>query len=175
MLFLILSLLLNGNSAGAAHPEARARLPREVTLISLCGPYDPVSRALTILPNAKVILAPGSAAAETPGNYCVRGKSLLGGGDRDWIFEAQGFWTAPVGLKFPVLICAPLSPEQRTNWNNDELEFRGPIPEKHSPYGWCGDGTSLPRREGNRWVIDFDRFREAPDPWKRSGMSIGNQ
>lgn len=174
MLFLILSLLLNESPARSAPPASRPKSPA-VSLISLCGPYDPVSRSLTILPNTKVILAPDSAMEEKAGTYCIRGKSLLGGGGRDWIFTAQGFWPAPEGLKFPVLICASLSPELRTLWNNDELEFRGPVPELHSPHGWCGDGTALPRREGNRWVIDFDRFREAPDPWKRSGMSIGNQ
>lgn len=174
MLSLVISLLLplhsGASSPGPAEPA--------VKLISLCGAYDPVSRALAIPQRGgTVILERGSPAPEEPGRFCFQGPALSTGSRAapSWVFRAQRYLPAPEVVNFPVLICAAVEKDFSTAWNGDRLFFKGPFPEKEARFGWCGDGLALPSRIRNGFYFENSRFRELPDPYQRSGMSIGNQ
>lgn len=158
-------------------PALAVSVPAEVAFFSLCGSFDPVSRALSVGEAGTVIVSRTSPAPEEGGRFCFRGQRLTTGtrAAPSWVFEAKGFQPAPETVKYPVLVCATVEKDFSTRWNNERLWFRGPFPRKGGAFGWCGDAAALPVRIENGWYLENLRFREAPDPYKRSGMSIGNQ
>jgi hypothetical protein len=172
--YLFLLLLL----APIAHAKRVAGTATGAQIFSLCGQLNPSSRLLTV--GAETVLIdrmssiPNEAAA-----YCVVGRALrfIDKADKHWEFVPYKILPWRKELKYPVMICSVMEKgEFKTRLNQEPLTFSGATPPAQGKeFGWCADGTALPKKQALGWIFDAGQFREFPDPNQRSGMSIGNQ
>jgi|GEM_PF-4044965 len=169
LLLLTLSLTAQASAFGVRDPGVR--------YFSLCGRYDPPSRSLTIRGAEKVEIAEGTSAPLEDGTYCFRGASFRRlESEGIWLLRADSHHLVMRQLSYPVLVCAVLEKDGfHTSWNQEKLSFRGELPARAKEFGWCADGKNFPEQTKDGWLFRGARFREMPDPYKRSGMSIGNQ
>lgn len=145
---------------------------QEPLLFSVCGQFHPIEN--TLLLGDTSLDVDGKSLPPKAGDYCLVGTLTAPHGDDAWKFHARRFDAAPPDLRYPVLTCGPFK-NNAFLWGDETLR-----PSEQPPAGvaarngWCADGKRLPQQR-KYWLLPVERFRPAPDPDSRSGLSIGNQ